>query len=214
MISREYRRASTNFHPDKQCSEELFHQLEKARSFLADLASSWAQIEGVPSFSKYSKLCHCSKCTKLWNRMVGCKWCFGINKRHGHTVRCKAWAKFGSVTGYFFRDRPSTIPQYIMFMAHGKSEEEARQRLKSSCKLPKGPRSFVRRRQKQRGRSKKKSLPRQFKRALTFLMQPGRQGQASPCQPLQLARHCHLMLLLQMFWLPGLHHHLLVAQHQ
>lgn len=135
MINREYRRASTNFHPDKQCSEELFHQLEKARSFLADLASSWAQIEGVPSFSKYSKLCHCSKCTKLWNRMVGCKWCFGINKRHGHTVRWKAWAKFGSVTGYFFRNRPSTIPQYIMFMAHGKSEEEARQAIVTKAEV-------------------------------------------------------------------------------
>ena len=31
-----------------------------------------------------------------------------------------------------------------------------------------------------------------------------------PCQPLHLARDCHLMLLLQMFWLRGLHHHLLV----
>ena len=50
LINREYRRASTNFHPDKQCSEELFHQLEKARSFLADLASSWAQIEGCLPF--------------------------------------------------------------------------------------------------------------------------------------------------------------------
>ena len=68
MINREYRRASTNFHLDKQGnldkqgSEELFHQLEKAaRSFLAVIAlnvqsygtkrpaasGAWASIKGM-----------------------------------------------------------------------------------------------------------------------------------------------------------------------
>jgi len=55
--------------------------------------------------------------------------------------RCKAWGGFGSVKGYFTRNHPSALPQYIMYMAHGKSEEAARQAIVTkaefrSCKLP------------------------------------------------------------------------------
>ena len=67
--------------------------------------------------------------------MSGCRWCLGINKRHGHTGRCKELGKFGSVSGYFWRNHASAIPQYIMFLAHGMSEEEARQAILTKAEI-------------------------------------------------------------------------------
>ena len=108
IIQQQYRRATFKFHPDKGGSQDLLEQLERARGYLKEWAAKWAVIDNA--FSKLEKkLCQCSKCTDIYDRR--CKWCLGINKRHGHIGRCKEWGGVGSVTGYFFRNHASAICQ-------------------------------------------------------------------------------------------------------
>ena len=124
ITEQHYRRATLKFHPDKGGSEELFDQLEKAKAYLFEWAAKWVVLD--KAFPKLNKLCYCAKCTDMWDRMSGCKWCLGVTTKHGRTGRCKADSGFGATTGYFRRNRGADYSEYLLFISHGSTEQAAK----------------------------------------------------------------------------------------
>lgn len=153
IIEQHYRRATLKFHPDKGGSEELFDQLEKAKAYLFEWAAKWVVID--KAFPKLNKLCYCAKCTDMWDRMSGCKWCLGVTTNTATQVGAKLIMVSGQpqdISGEIVVLTTANICcSFRMAPQSRLPSMPSRRRRKCSCRWPKGPRNFVKKNGGSRG---------------------------------------------------------------
>ena len=98
----------------------------------------WLSFCKVGNFAQPS--CHCSMCLAFYRNLQQCRFCFGNDTKHGHTVpngSNVAVCGLGRTSSYFFRHHAKLRPLYLAKIAHGASEVVARREVMGDEEDPK-----------------------------------------------------------------------------
>ena len=118
-------------HPDKapphlrKQSTARCQQLLASKGLVAEILRGWQEIR----FNFAQPSCHCSMCLAFHRNLRQCRFCFGSDTKHGHTVpkgSKVAVCGLGRTSSDFFRHHAKLRPLYLAKIAHGASEVVAR----------------------------------------------------------------------------------------
>ena len=125
ILVKQRRRLASRMHPDKGGDAVQYQEMQKAAEVLLEAARAWKAMANT--FGTVCIQCHCSLCLDFCTKRIGmCSLCLGVPRRcGGHSARCG----LSKSSSYFMRYHKDCNERgrYYMLLAHGASEEMAKE---------------------------------------------------------------------------------------